>query len=142
MQSDGEMPAWVPAHIRTGYDEYARPTPQAVTTPVGVAQLAVTESILQEAHRVTHGPRQADYGHPLDDYTCTAAIASALLSRKLKEPITANEMALIMVGVKLSRESRQPKRDNLVDAAGYAWVARECLDEQERRKQISTTETK
>lgn len=110
------------------------------------------ESILQEAHRLTHGPRRADYGHPLDDYSRTAAIATALLSHKLKadEQISAAEMALLMVGVKLSRQVNHPKRDNMVDAAGYAWVAQECLDEQERRNDDkhqnlyddATTETK
>lgn len=130
-----------PAPVRP-YDEYARPTPPVDNIHVAMGCEQFSESILQEAHRLTHGPRQADYGHPLDDYTCTAAVASALLSRKLKEPITPDEMALIMVGVKLSRQSRQKKRDNTVDGAGYFWVAQECLDEQERREKISTTETK
>ena len=92
-----------------------------------------TESILQEAHRLTHGPRQADYGHPLDDYTRTAALVSALLAHKLKEPLTASEMALAMVCVKLSREVHAPKRDNCTDGAGYFWVSYECREEAVRR---------
>lgn len=92
------------------------------------------ESILEEAHRITHGDRNDAYGHPFDDYACTAAIATAILGDKLKEPITAHEMALLMCGVKLSRESRVSKRDNLVDLAGYAWVARMCQEEKERRE--------
>lgn len=91
-------------------------------------------SILEEAHRLTHGPRNADYGHPLDDYTRTASIVSALLTHKLKAPLTAHEMALAMCCVKLSREMNAQKRDNLVDLAGYAWVARACLEESARRK--------
>ncbi len=87
------------------------------------------ESILQEAHRLTHGDRNSTYGHPYDDYTCTAAIATAILGDTLNRPITAHQMALIMCAVKLSRESRIPKRDNLVDLAGYAWVARMCHEE-------------
>lgn len=96
------------------------------------------ESILQEAHRLTHGDRNKDYGHPLDDYTRTAALASALLAHKLKEPLTADEMAMVMICVKLSRQVHRPKRDNMVDAAGYAWVAQECVDETERRRVVST----
>jgi Domain of unknown function (DUF6378) len=119
---------------------------QRQSPPVGNASVPAkpaAPSILLEAHLLTHGPRQSDYGHPLDDFTCTAAIASALLSNKLTEPITASEMALIMVGVKLSRQSRQAKRDNTVDGAGYFWVAQECLDEKARRDaKVSTTETK
>lgn len=144
MPSDGEHSPYVPLHLRTnasaGYDEYARKTPPVNNAHVAVGCEQSSESILQEAHRLTHGPRHVDYGHPLDDYTCTAAIASALLSRKLKEPITPDEMALIMVGVKLSRQSRQKKRDNTVDGAGYFWVAQECLDEAARRaNEVSTT---
>lgn len=93
------------------------------------------ESILQEAHRLTHGDRNSTYGHPYDDYTCTAALATAILGDTLNRPITAHQMALIMCAVKLSRESRVPKRDNLVDLAGYAWVARMCHEEHTARTQ-------
>lgn len=91
------------------------------------------ESILQEAHRLTHGPRRKDYGHPLDDYSRTAALVNALLAHKLREPLTASDAALVMCCVKLSRQVNAPKRDNMTDLAGYAWVAQECLDEEARR---------
>lgn len=93
----------------------------------------IPESILQEAQRLTHGPRQQDYGHPLDDYTRTAALVSAVLAHKLKSALTAEEMALAMVCVKLSRQIHSPKRDNMVDAAGYAWVAHAIGEERQRR---------
>lgn len=93
------------------------------------------ESILEEAQRLTHGDRNADYGHPLDDYTRTAGLVSALLAHKLKEPISPQEMALAMCCVKLSRQVHRPKRDNLTDLAGYAWVADRCVDEAARRHQ-------
>jgi len=97
---------------------------------------ASRESILQEAQRLTHGDRAKDYGHPLDDYTRTAALVSALLAHKLTSPITPGEMAMAMVCVKLSRQVNHPKRDNMVDAAGYAWVSQECIDEAARRTRI------
>lgn len=97
-------------------------------------------SILQEAHSLTHGDRGVDYGKPIDDYTRTAALVSALLGHKLKEPLTASEMALAMVCVKLSRQIHRPKRDNTVDGAGYFWVAQECLDEAARRQIVSQHE--
>jgi hypothetical protein len=95
------------------------------------------ESILEEAQRLTHGPRGHDYGPPLDDYTRTASMVSSLLAHKLKEPLTAHETALIMCCVKLSREMNSPKRDNMTDLAGYAWVAQECKDETLRRNKES-----
>lgn len=91
------------------------------------------ESILQEAQRLTHGDRNKDYGHPLDDYTRTAALVSALLAHKLTSPLTPSEAAMIQCCVKLSRQVHKPKRDNMVDLAGYAWVTQECLDEEKRR---------
>lgn len=91
------------------------------------------ESVLQEAQRLTHGPRQADYGHPLDDYTRTAALISALFAHKLKEPLTAEEASLIQCCVKMSRHINAPKRDNMTDLAGYAWVTWACTEERKRR---------
>lgn len=85
-------------------------------------------SILKEAEMLTHGNRRQAYGQPIDDYSRTAAMASGLLRDKLKAPISASEMAMIMVLVKLSRQINKPGRDNMVDAAGYAWVAHSCAE--------------
>jgi len=94
-------------------------------------------SILNEAQIMTHGARNKDYGPPIDDYSRTAAMASGLLRDKLTKPITASEMAMIMVLVKLSRQINTPKRDNMVDAAGYAWVAHSCA-EAEKTKELTS----
>lgn len=85
------------------------------------------ESILQEAQRVTHGERQQSYGRPFDDYTRAAELANILLNSQLQ----AADVAMIMLCVKLSRESHNPKRDNRVDIAGYAWVLDRCREQQE-----------
>ena len=76
-------------------------------------------SILLEANGLVHGERQESYGHPRDDFARTATLASTILAKKLKEPLTPEDVALFMVCVKLSRQVNAPKRDNLVDAAGY-----------------------
>jgi hypothetical protein len=82
------------------------------------------QSILLEAHGLVHGARQEAYGHPADDFGRTAQMFSAILGI----PVTAKQAALCMVAVKLSRECNAPKRDNLVDGAGYFEVAR-LIDE-------------
>lgn len=85
------------------------------------------ESILKEAERTTHGDRQQDYGHPFDNHDRIAKLANILLGRGL----TASDIALIMICVKLSREVCNPKRDNRVDLAGFAWVLDRCREQEE-----------
>lgn len=78
------------------------------------------ESAVQEAHRLVHGERGADYGHPIDDYTRTGRMWGAILGIGDIDPRIA---CLMMAAVKISREVNKPKRDNRVDLAGYA----ECV---------------
>lgn len=85
------------------------------------------DSILMEAHRLTHGDRNKDYGHPYDDCSRTASMINAMLGDKLKAPLLPSEAALIMCLVKISRQVHKPKRDNMVDLAGYAYVADACV---------------
>ena len=75
-------------------------------------------NILEEANKVTHGDRQEDYDDPEENFMHIAEIASAILKKK----ILAQDVVMIMLATKLSRESFKHKRDNLVDLAGYAWV--------------------
>lgn len=80
-----------------------------------------SESILEEAQRLVHGSRGADYGHPIDDYTRTGRMWGAILGIPDIDPRLCT---LMMGAVKMSREVNKPKRDNRVDLAGYA----ECAD--------------
>lgn len=74
------------------------------------------KSVLLEAHGLVHGDRNDSYGHPLDDFTRTAQMWSVILGVEV-EP---QQVGLCMIALKISRECHQPKRDNLVDIAGYA----------------------
>lgn len=77
----------------------------------------MVETVLEEAARITSIDRQGSYGHPLEDFGRTAQIWSAILGQF----ITAEQVALCMIGVKLSRLVQSPgHRDSLVDIAGYA----------------------
>jgi hypothetical protein len=82
-------------------------------------------SILDTAKSITSGARQQDYGHPADDFERTAQMWTAILSRKLiaNRCISAEDIPLCMIAVKLARQAHRHKRDNLVDIAGYARTA-------------------
>lgn len=69
--------------------------------------------ILSKARDAVHGGR--GYAHPLDDFTRTAKIWSAILDTD----VTPEQVGLCMVGLKISRECDAHKEDNLVDMAGY-----------------------
>lgn len=87
------------------------------------------ETILQEAQRLVHGDRQADYGHPLDDFTRTGQMWAAILG----VPVTPEQVGLCMAAVKISRQCNRPKRDNMTDLAGYAATVDMVVSERDRR---------
>ncbi len=96
----------------------------------------MTESILEEAQRLTGGDRQKDYGPPLDDWSRTAELWTTLLRHKLKPgaSITWDDGMRLMIAMKLSRDVHSMSRDNMVDTAGYARCRQEAAEESERRR--------
>ncbi len=89
-------------------------------------------TILREAEEITGGDRNKDYGHPIHDFKRQAALLSTL-GFQIKQAdgtyrdIEAADIPVMMICVKLSRQSNRKKRDNLVDMAGYI----RCWDEVE-----------
>lgn len=86
----------------------------------GETSLTPRGGILDEARELIHGERNVAYGSPTENFERIAGIWNVQLGNKLTAPITAQEVALLMIGVKLGRAVNQPKRDNFVDIAGYA----------------------
>ena len=84
------------------------------------------QSILVEASRLVNTDRQADYGHPTDDFKRIATMWSALLGNKLNTDLTPSEVGAMMIALKLSRTAHKNKRDNWIDIAGYAHCADLC----------------
>lgn len=94
---------------------------------------ATTRSALTAAFNLVHGERGENYGHPADDFACTAAIVTSLLKRQGKladgKEVTAEDWALFMVACKITREAHLPKEDNRIDGAGYLETLQMIHDE-------------
>lgn len=75
-----------------------------------------TPSVCEEADRLVSEERDAKYGHPAANLGRAAVIWAAILG----QPVTAEQVALCMAGLKLAREVGGHDRDNLIDLAGYA----------------------
>jgi len=112
--------------------------------PISRTAALPPKTIADEASALVYGDRQAAYGHPSSDFTCTGRIMASIIGRWLEsegwslthptfedgrdEPlylpnIPPDVVALLMTAVKLSRQSASPKRDNLVDLIGYTLCA-------------------
>lgn len=85
-------------------------------------------NIFEEANELIHGPRQASYDHPYYNFSRIAKIWSVVLGME----VTPEQVGLCMVGVKIAREAYSPKRDNLVDAAGYLGTIELVMEERNR----------
>jgi len=75
-------------------------------------------NILEEALSITSTDRRSQYGHPKVDFTRTAKITSILLDKE----ITAQDVVIMLIAMKLSRNAYKYKRDTCVDIAGYARI--------------------
>ena len=73
-------------------------------------------TILEEAQEAVYSSRAADYGTVTENFNTIAELWSTIL----KSPVTPMQVGLCMAAVKIARQMYKPKRDNLVDLAGYA----------------------
>lgn len=96
-------------------------------------------SVLEEAAALTGGDRHTDYGHPLDDFNCTAQLWTAWLRHKYDHvgwevpSLQPEDVGWLMSLLKHSREANRRKRDNLVDVCGYVRTVEMCHEEEDRR---------
>ena len=79
--------------------------------------------LLREALEITTGARASHYGHASDNLGRTARLLDAYLDG-LDRPLTAGDVAAILILVKLARLHKSPDHyDSLLDVAGYASAA-------------------
>jgi len=77
---------------------------------------ASVPTILEEAGTAVHGDRARDYGTVTENFGRIAALWSTVLG----VPVTPAQVGHCMILLKVARDMNSPKRDNLVDIAGYA----------------------
>lgn len=73
-------------------------------------------SVLAEAEEIINGQRREDYGGPAESFGRIARMWSGYLGSE----VTPEDVAMLMVLLKVSRAKQGFQRDSLVDIAGYA----------------------
>ncbi len=74
-------------------------------------------NILREAEGLVNGDRNKAYGDPGSDFSKIASF----WSNHLGYPVSARDVGMMLILMKIAREGHTHKRDNLVDIAGYAY---------------------
>lgn len=103
-----------------------RAAEQAMAQAAEKATAPREKTCLERAHAAVHGSRQENYGDQLTNFTNIADRMTITLRDKLVEPITPQDVALLMLDVKMARLTKTggKHKDTIDDVAGYA----ECLD--------------
>ena len=90
------------------------------------------EEILKKAKELITGDRNDTHGDAYRNHAEIAEFWNIFLDKKLKPManITAEDVALMMVLMKISRNSqgKKSKIDNFIDMCGYAAIAGEIND--------------
>lgn len=89
---------------------------ESLSDPVDPPDLADPRGPLADAAKIVYGQRRDSYGAPEDNHTRTAQLWSTYLGF----PVTARQVCMMMILLKISRDKHSETLDNLTDIAGYA----------------------
>lgn len=95
------------------------------------------QKLLNDALNLVESDRHNDYGTPAENFKRIAALWSAYLGDLYDAEgnpvrIEAADVAVFMMLLKLGRERRKAKPDNILDLIGYALIYEEIKTEDER----------
>lgn len=123
---------WCNPQIKDGILVHNATTPNHETQNTkSTSQPASAHTILTKAAQIVQGDRAAQHGPKERNHQNIADHWNAYLKNNLKTPLTAHDVALMMIELKIARakgsiEMNLPANpDNYVDMAGYAGVAGE-----------------
>ena len=85
--------------------------------------------ILRKADKLVSVDRQKMYGHPYNNFTDIANIASAITGKYY----TALDCVDILIATKLAREKNKHGDDNLIDTAGYIKVKAMIIEKMNKK---------
>ena len=89
--------------------------------------MTIRSDVPKEAAELIDGDRNHEYGDPREMHQRVADIFNAY--RGAGGPLTAHDVAMLLLSVKLARLSHLPEhRDSYVDICGYAGIAYEIAD--------------
>ena len=96
-------------------------------------------TVLQEAQDIIYGDREQTYGHPNKNLNAIAGLWTEYLNAagKTAFPISAQDVCMMMILMKVARQVNAFKRDNLVDICGYA-ALNDRLENPQEPKQCSS----
>mgnify|MGYP000005323402 FL=1 len=95
--------------------------------------MRISKNILEETINIVTGQRQEDYGDKITNHQNIANLWSSYLDKK----ISAHDVAICMLLVKVARLKNKKTHDCYIDMAGYAAIAGEINDSD---SSIPTTE--
>ena len=90
---------------------------------------------LEQAIKIVRGPRERDYGDKVTNHENIAKLWSAFLDYE----ISAHDVAICMLLVKVARIKHRPTKDCYIDMAGYAAIAGEIQDNEDDSDTIIST---
>jgi hypothetical protein len=93
-----------------------------VSTIPGAEPPPSSKIILDEANKIIHSDRAASYGPVEDSFERIAKYWEDYLGIA----IDREDVAMMMILLKVARNQHSFKRDNLIDIAGYAALAEKC----------------
>jgi hypothetical protein len=91
-------------------------------TPQNLQEVPKRVEALREAARLINSDRDAQYGPPTANFARIATLLNVIWEKKLVKPINAEDVAMMMVCVKVGRYAADSgfQPDTWIDIAGYA----------------------